>query len=53
MQFRGKIRGTFEKVQDVNAESLEEAKQKLEANMGNDIEDTAISLCEVIEIEEI
>ena len=52
-KYRGKIRGTFEKTQDVFADSLEEAREKLESNQGEDIEDTAIDIPEILEIDEI
>lgn len=49
--YRGKIRGTFEKTQDVIADSIEEARKKLEGNEGQDIEDTAVDIPEILEIE--
>lgn len=52
-QYRGKIRGTFEKTQDVNAKSLDEAKEMLQSNLGDDIECTAVDIPEILSIDEI
>lgn len=52
-KYRGKIRGMFEKTQDVYADSLDEAKKKLEGNEGEDIEDTAISIPDILEVEQL
>lgn len=52
-QYRGKIRGEFEKTQLVYANSEEEARDMLESNQGEDIEDTAITIPDILEFEEV
>ena len=53
MKYIGKIIGEFEETQSVEANSIEEAKQKLKDNLGETIERTATGDLEVSNIVEV
>lgn len=53
MRFLAKTQGTFEKTQKINARSQEEAIEKLKGNLGENIDETAISELEILEIDEV
>lgn len=53
MKYQGTIVGEFTKKQQVEAASVEEATEKLKANEGEDIEETATGTLEVSDVEEI
>ena len=54
MKYIAKIRGEFEKIQKVEAKTEEEARKMFNGNEVDDIEETAISVCEIIgEITEV
>lgn len=52
--YQGTITATFRKIQQVQAENIEEAREMLMGNVGNDIEETLIGDdAEITGIEEI
>lgn len=53
MKFIAKITGEFEEKHEVEADSIEEAKEKFSSNLGNMIDSTAISELEVENITEV
>lgn len=53
MRFLAKTQGTFEKTQTIDAHSQEEAIEKLKGNLGENIDETAISELEILEIDEV
>ena len=52
MKYIGKIVGEFTETQSVEANSIEEAKEKLKDNLGETIEKTATGELEVSDIQE-
>lgn len=52
MKYIGKIVGEFTETQSVEANSIEEAKEKLKGNLGETIEKTATGELEVSDIQE-
>lgn len=51
--YEGKVRGEFEKTQRVEANSIEEATELLKSNVGEDMEETATGILEVMNVEEL
>lgn len=52
MQYTGKIKGEFEETQSVEADSIEEATEKLGANLGETIDRTATGTLSVSDVEQ-